>query len=186
MPDPLTPSGLARVGEVAAAHVGSEVVPGLVVLVARHDQVHVEALGSLSIGGPDGQWSRPPAFGDGGAGLVSTASDLLAFAQMLLRGGAPVLTADAVTAMTTDQLTPAQARSGQGFLFGRSWGFCQSVVVEGPRAGAFGWDGGLGTSWLVDPNRDLTIIVLTQRLFETAEAPAVHRDVQAAAYDAVA
>src|SRR5215471_20209829 len=44
---------------------------------------------------PDGMWSRPPAFGDGAAGLVSTADDLLAFARMLLRGGDPVLSADA-------------------------------------------------------------------------------------------
>ena len=42
--------------------------------------------------GPDGVWSRPQAFADGAAGLVSTVDDLLAFARMLLRGGAPVLT----------------------------------------------------------------------------------------------
>src|SRR6202035_4063016 len=30
--------------------------------------------------GPDGYWSRPPAFEDGGGGLVSTAADYLAFA----------------------------------------------------------------------------------------------------------
>src|ERR1022692_178931 len=80
---------------------------------------------------PDGVWSRPPAFGDGAAGLVSTVDDLLAFARMLLRGGAPVLTADAAHAMTTDQLTPAQkAHGGLGsdFFVGRSWGFCQSVL----------------------------------------------------------
>ena len=53
---------------------------------------------------PDGQWSRPPAFGDGGAGLLSTADDLLAFARMLVRGGEPVLSAGAVTEMTRDQL----------------------------------------------------------------------------------
>jgi CubicO group peptidase (beta-lactamase class C family) len=40
---------------------------------------------------PDGQWSRPPAFPDGGGGLVSTAGDVLAFGRMLLRGGTPVL-----------------------------------------------------------------------------------------------
>ncbi len=33
--------------------------------------------------------ARPTAFGDGAAGLVSTADDLLAFARMLLRGGVP-------------------------------------------------------------------------------------------------
>jgi CubicO group peptidase (beta-lactamase class C family) len=133
---------------------------------------------------PGGKWSRPPQFGDGAAGLVSTADDLLAFARMLLRGGAPVLPADAVRAMTTDQLTPAQkARGGllPGFFDGRSWGFCQAVYDNG----TFGWDGGLGTSWLVDPSRDLTVIVLTQRMFESPELPQVHRDIQAAAYAAL-
>src|SRR5215467_9102120 len=54
---------------------------------------------------PDGKWSRPPRFGDGAAGWVSPAADLLAFARMLVRGGDGVLTADAVRAMTSDQLT---------------------------------------------------------------------------------
>ena len=36
---------------------------------------------------PGGKWSRPPVFGDGAAGLVSTVDDLLAFAQMLLAAG---------------------------------------------------------------------------------------------------
>jgi CubicO group peptidase (beta-lactamase class C family) len=134
---------------------------------------------------PDGKWSRPPAFGDGAAGLVATADDLLAFARMLLRGGAPVLPADAVRAMTTDQLTPVQkARGGllPGFFHGRSWGYCQAVYDNG----AFGWDGGLGTTWLVDPAQDLTVIVLTQRMFESPDPPKVHRDIQAAAYAALA
>lgn len=134
---------------------------------------------------PAGTWSRPPAFGDGAGGLVSTADDLLAFARMLLRGGAPVLPAQAVRAMTTDQLTSAQkARGGLGpdFFIGRSWAFCQSVRGSG----AFGWDGGFGCSWLVDPSRDLAVIVLTQRMFETSQAPQVHGDIQAAAYAALA
>ncbi len=134
---------------------------------------------------PGGKWSRPPEFGDGAAGLVSTADDLLAFARMLLAGGPPVLPADAVRAMTTDQLTAAQkARGGlrPGFFDGRSWGFCQAVYDHG----AFGWDGGLGTSWLVDPARDLIVIVLTQRMFESSDPPQVHRDIQAAAYAALA
>lgn len=132
-----------------------------------------------------GKWSRPPAFADGAAGLVSTADDLLAFARMLLRGGAPVLPPGAVRAMTTGQLTPAQKAHGgllPGFFRGRSWGFCQAVYDSG----AFGWDGGLGTSWLVDPAQDLIVIVLTQRMFESPDPPQVHRDIQAAAYAALA
>jgi CubicO group peptidase (beta-lactamase class C family) len=60
------------------------------------------------------------------------------------------------------------------------------VLTGGPRAGAFGWDGGLGTSFLVDPVRDLTVIVLTQRMFDSSEPPPVHRELQAAAYAALA
>jgi CubicO group peptidase (beta-lactamase class C family) len=134
---------------------------------------------------PEGKWSRSPAFGDGAAGLVSTADDLLAFSRMLLRGGDPVLGGDAVQAMTTDQLTAGQKETPSGFLAGRSWGFCTSVLTEGPRNGAFGWDGGLGTSWLADPDRHLTVIVLTQRLFEAAQAPPVHQQLQDAAYAAL-
>jgi len=134
---------------------------------------------------PEGAWSQPPAFGDGGAGLLSTVDDLLAFARMLLAGGSPVLSAEAARAMTTDQLTEAQkAHGGLGpdFFAGRSWSYGQAVLD----GGAFGWDGGFGSSWLVDPAHELAVIVLTQRMFETSAAPKVHRDIQAAAYSALA
>lgn len=136
---------------------------------------------------PDGGWSARPAFGDGAGGLVSTADDMLAFARMLLRGGTPVLSPAAVGEMTRDQLDARQRASGQGFLSeDDSWGFCQAVVISGPRAGAFGWAGGLGTTWLVDPTRDLTVIVMTQRMMDGAQGQSLHDDLQAAAYEAVA
>ena len=102
---------------------------------------------------------------------------------MLLAGGDGVLTRDVVDAMTSDQLTPAQKAGGglgAGFFRGRSWGFCQAVYDNG----AFGWDGGFGSSWRVDPVSDLVVIVLTQRLWESAGLPEVHREIQAAAYAA--
>jgi CubicO group peptidase (beta-lactamase class C family) len=146
---------------------------------------------------PAGQSSKPPAFGDGGGGLVSTVDDLWAFARMLLRGGDPVLTPDAVAAMTSNQLTPAQRRyPGPGdwwpgpsarFRQRRTWGFCLSVITEGRFAGAYGWDGGFGTTWLVDPAAGLVVVVLTQRSFGGPDAvPAVHADLQEAAFDALA
>ncbi len=134
---------------------------------------------------PEGKWSRRPDFPDGAAGLVSTADDLLAFGRMLLRGGAPVLRADAVRSMSTNQVSPAQLEGSAAILDGRGWGFCQAVAIEGSRTAAFGWDGGLGTSWLVDPVRDLIVIVMTQRMFETALLTDVHRDLQEAAYAAM-
>src|SRR5512143_1258060 len=51
MSELLTRDGLERFGAVAAGHVGGEKVPGLVALVARGEQVHVETRGRLSIGG---------------------------------------------------------------------------------------------------------------------------------------
>jgi CubicO group peptidase (beta-lactamase class C family) len=133
---------------------------------------------------PGGTWSRPPAFEDGAAGLVSTVDDLHAFARMFNRAGSRVLSADSVRAMTTDQLTDEQkARGGLGpdFFKGSSWSFCQAVHASG----AFGWDGGFGSSWLVDPGNDLIVIVLTQRQFESPDLPRAHREIQAAAYAAL-
>ncbi len=140
--------------------------------------------GLVAWDGPDGRWSRPPAFGDGASGLLSTVDDLLAFARMLLAAGGEVLKPEAARSMCTGQLTDAQrAHGGLGpnFFNGRSWGFCQAVSDSG----TFGWDGGFGTSWLVDPASELTIIVLTQRMFDDPGLPRAHRLIQAAAYDAL-
>ncbi len=88
--------------------------------------------------------------------------------------------------MTTDQLTPAQRASAGGFLDeDTSWGFGVSVTVGGPRAGSFGWAGGLGTSWHVDPVRDLVVVTLTQRLFRSPDDFALHVATVDAAYAAL-
>jgi CubicO group peptidase (beta-lactamase class C family) len=133
---------------------------------------------------PSRDWSQPPRFCDGATGLVSTAIDLLAFSRMLLRGGDPVLPAGAVAEMTREHLTPEQKASvglGKGYFDRRGWGYCLSVVTSGPDAGAFGLAGTLGTSWLVHPDLDLTVIVLTQRSFDGARMPKAHPHLQAAA-----
>jgi CubicO group peptidase (beta-lactamase class C family) len=127
---------------------------------------------------PDGQWSRPPRFPDGAAGLVSTAEDLLRFGRMLLRGGDPVLKPGTVAEMTRDQLTPAQrARVWPGFSFlgDRGWGYGVSVTAWG-----YTWEGGSGTAWANIPDRDLTVVVLTQRAFDETGPPAVCDQVRTA------
>jgi CubicO group peptidase (beta-lactamase class C family) len=86
--------------------------------------------------------------------------------------------------MTTDQLTPEQkAFGGLGpdFFTGQSWSYCQAVADSG----AFGWNGGFGTSWLVDPARDLVVILLTQRMLSSPDDTEVHEAIQAAAYSAL-
>ncbi len=100
---------------------------------------------------PDGKWSRRPQFGDGAAGLVSTADDLLAFARMLLRGGAPVLPPEAVRAMTTDQLTPAQKARGafcrDSSTAGRG-GSARRSTTAARSAGTVDW---ARPGWLIHP-----------------------------------
>ena len=128
---------------------------------------------------PDGQWSRPPRFPDGAAGLVSTAEDLLRFGRMLLLpGGNPVLTAGTVAEMTSDQLTPAQLAKvwpGFSFLGDRGWGYGVSVTEWG-----YSWEGGSGTAWANVPDQDLTVVVLTQRAVDETGLPAVCDQVRTA------
>jgi CubicO group peptidase (beta-lactamase class C family) len=141
---------------------------------------------------PDGQWSTPPAFPSGGAGLVSTAADFLTFAEMLLRGGAPLLSRPSVETMTTDQLTPEQ-KAVSGFFpddfDARGWGFCVSVVTrrEHPAApvGQYGWDGGLGTLWRNDPAEQMISILMTNAAFTSPRPPEIAQDFLTAAYAAI-
>jgi CubicO group peptidase (beta-lactamase class C family) len=121
---------------------------------------------------PAGQWSRPPAFQDGGGGLVSCVDDVVAFGRMLLRGGGAVLAPETVAEMTRDQLSPAQRANvwpGLSFLGGRGWGYGLSVLDDG----RYTWEGGFGTAWSNVPSHDLTVVVLTQRAVDETGMPAV-------------
>ncbi len=118
----------------------------------------------------DSRWASSPRFADGRGGLVSTAGDLLRFAGMLLDDGAGLLSASAVTAMTTDQLTPEQRTgpSAATFLDGGGWGYGVGVT-ETPAGRRYGWGGGLGTLWYSWPEHDLAAVLITQVLPPSAE-----------------
>ena len=141
------------------------------------------------------QWGRPPAFADGGGGLVSTDDDYLAFGQMLLNNGKHgcerILARPSVETMTTDQLTSGQKAASPfpGLWDNRGWGFGVCVVThrDGPAAtpGQFGWDGGFGTSWRSDPAEEMVGIVMTQRTFSSPIPPDVILDFWTSAYQAI-
>ncbi|WP_374928130.1 serine hydrolase domain-containing protein [Kytococcus sedentarius] len=100
--------------------------------------------------------------------LVSTAADYLHFARMLANGGRvdgeifvdPAL----VEQMVSDQ-TPAVAKTPESFFPGfwdaTGWGWGGAVELSGDHAGRYGWSGGLGTDFFVDPDGTLGIL-LTQ------------------------
>jgi CubicO group peptidase (beta-lactamase class C family) len=51
--------------------------------------------------------------------------------------------------------------------------------------GKYGWDGGFGTSWYVDPAEEMITILLTQAAFTSAAPPPIVRDFWTAAYGAI-
>jgi CubicO group peptidase (beta-lactamase class C family) len=141
----------------------------------------------------NGLYTKRPRFPAGDSGLVSTADDYGAFARFLLSGTAPggqrLLKAETLTAMTANRLTPKQMKDGEMILgLGRGWGLGLGVQVTanscGVQPGAYGWDGGFGTSWFNDPAKGLTAILLTQRVFDSPDPPPVHKDFWQGAYAA--
>jgi CubicO group peptidase (beta-lactamase class C family) len=45
------------------------------------------------------------------------------------------------------------------------------------RAGAYGWVGGLGTTWWNDPAADLTVVLLTNLTWSSPVPPAIHEEI---------
>ena len=125
----------------------------------------------------DGAWARPTAFPSGSGGLVSTVDDLLALARALLAGGAGVLRPETVQAMAADHLTPEQRRLAAIDEAGvRGWGLGGAVHVadDGARhAGAFGWDGGFGATWGLDPVAGACGVLLTNQAFTSHVPPPI-------------
>ena len=90
-----------------------------------------------------------------------------------------------------DHLTDEQRALGGPSPDGAvGWGFGVGVQVRRAdttrSVGAYGWDGGLGSSWANDPSDGLIGILLTDQLFTGPVLPDVHRDFWTAAYAALA
>jgi beta-N-acetylhexosaminidase len=119
----------------------------------------------------------------GHAGLFSTAADLAAFSQMLLNGGSYGHERILRRATVTQFTTPQQLSSGTRTL---GW----AVPTEGGSSGhffsahSFGHTGFTGTSIWIDPDRDLFVVLLTNRVNPTRENQKILK-VRPALHDAV-
>jgi CubicO group peptidase (beta-lactamase class C family) len=142
----------------------------------------------------DSRWSRPQPFAAGGSGLVSTVDDYLAFQRMLLGrgryGGERILSRPTIELMMTDQLTSGQRQGAELFFgHGASWGLGGAVVTRRTHLwatpGRYGWDGGYGTSAHVDPAEDIAGVLMTTRMMESPQLPAVFDDFWTSAYQAI-
>jgi CubicO group peptidase (beta-lactamase class C family) len=98
----------------------------------------------------------------GHAGIFSTAADTARLGQMYLDRGAPLLSAGTVAEMTRVQAEDGMTRRGLGFAL-----WCADPEASGnpfsPQA--FGHTGFTGTSLWIDPERDLVVACLTNRVY---------------------
>jgi CubicO group peptidase (beta-lactamase class C family) len=140
----------------------------------------------------DSQWGRPPAFEDGSSGLVSTVDDFHAFGQMMLNkgkvGSERILSRPSVELMTTNHLTPEQSAESD-FLGDLGYGFGGSAVTKRDNVawsvGTYGWDGGMGSSWYVDPREELNMIIMANAAWTSPVPPAHFRDFWTLTYQAI-
>jgi serine-type D-Ala-D-Ala carboxypeptidase len=120
----------------------------------------------------------------GHAGLFSTASDLSIFAQMLLNGG--TYGGVRIVSDTAVELFTTRAAGSRAL----GWDTCQGDYGCGRylSENAFGHTGFTGTSMWIDPDRDMFVILLTNRVYDArARRPAkVISDVRADVADAAA
>ena len=113
----------------------------------------------------------PASFPSGGAGMVGSASDLLRFFETIRRGGGSVLSEESTAQMMRNQNVDLSINA-QGPGPGWGFGFGGSVLVDPSAAGSpqscgtWQWGGAYGHSWFVDPERNLTVIALTNTALE--------------------
>lgn len=120
---------------------------------------------------PLGDYMSDPNVHNGGGGLVSTMSDYLTFAQMLLNGGEyngeRILGRKTVEYMRSnhlpDNLVPFNAEST-----GEGYGLAMSVTVDPGQSrfmssqGNYGWAGAASTYFRIDPEENMIMISMAQ------------------------
>jgi CubicO group peptidase (beta-lactamase class C family) len=108
----------------------------------------------------------------GAGGMMSTAEDYLQFAQMMLNGGelngrrylGPQTMALMTSNHTGDMVNGQFGRPAQGMGFGLSMQVVMDPVAAGLRVskGAYGWAGGTGVSFWVEPAEQMVSIYFVQ------------------------
>jgi serine-type D-Ala-D-Ala carboxypeptidase len=116
----------------------------------------------------------------GHAGLFSTAEDVAIFAHAMLSGGRPILRPETLELFTRRQTTPAGTSRALGW--DTPCAPSQSGKYFGPRS--YGHLGYTGCSLWIDPDRRLSITLLTNRTWPECRNQAI-KQVRPAFHDAV-
>jgi CubicO group peptidase (beta-lactamase class C family) len=145
-----------------------------------------ERLAAVYASGADGRAVRAPEGGrgqgayvdgprrafSGGAGLVSTARDYGRFLEMIRGGGAldgvRILSPRSVALMHTNQVGALHSANGLGFGLG-----FQTTDRFGANGmddvGSYGWAGAYGTTYRIDPQERVAIMLMLQLLPNTTD-----------------
>lgn len=120
---------------------------------------------------PLGDYLSDPAVHNGGGGLVSTMTDYLKFAQMMLNGGeyngVRILGRKTVEYMRSNHL-PSNLIPFNAESTGEGYGLAMSVTVDPGQSrfmsseGNFGWGGAASTYFRIDPKENLIMISMAQ------------------------
>ena len=114
------------------------------------------------------------------AGLFATASDLTTFANAMLNGGAPVVRSETLGLFTRREEAPAGTSRALG------WDTPSSPSQSGKyfSPSSFGHLGYTGTSLWIDPERQISVTLLTNRTWPDCANQAI-KEVRPAFHDAV-
>lgn len=115
----------------------------------------------------------------GHAGLFSTVEDVAKFANSMLQGGIPILRPETIALFTRRDSTPGTSRT-------LGWDTPSSPSQSGKHFGpnSFGHLGYTGTSLWIDPDRQLSITLLTNRTWPDCSNQAI-KQVRPKFHDAV-
>jgi serine-type D-Ala-D-Ala carboxypeptidase len=116
----------------------------------------------------------------GHAGLFAAATDVARFALCLLRGGAPVFKAETVKLFTHRQDEP----EGSSRTLGWDTPSAPSQSGKHFSASSFGHLGFTGTSLWIDPEKDVSITLLTNRTWPDRKSEGI-RALRPAIHDAI-
>lgn len=127
--------------------------------------------------GGGGFHAHEPPFDVSHEEIVSTAADYHRFLSMLTHDGVVagerLLSSEHVSMMTTDQVPDAnktQESFFPGFWDVMGWGFGVAVKNVEPYRGRYGWSGGLGTDFFVDPDGTIAILLTQVEMDEESAA----------------
>ncbi|BCN29803.1 serine hydrolase domain-containing protein [Anaeromicropila herbilytica] len=119
-------------------------------------------------------YSTPPAFESGGAGLVSTIDDYSKFTSMLVNhgiyNGVRILGKKTIEYISTNQLTDIQAKGynwpqlqGYGYANLMRTMINKELAKSNGSIGEYGWDGWAGNYFFIDPKENLIMIYMIQK-----------------------